>query len=61
MITPITHTQANISHTSPQRSVNIVFACRLMLKEKITKQLTRLTGLYRDVIGLDKTVITSGI
>ena len=31
MITPITHTQANIFHTSPQRRVNIVCACRLRL------------------------------
>lgn len=57
----ITHTQANIYHTSPQRSVIIVCACRLMLKEKITKQLTRLTGLVSRLIGLDKTVITLGI
>ena len=31
MITPITHTQANIYNTSPQRSVIIVCACRLRL------------------------------
>jgi hypothetical protein len=44
MITLVTHTQANIYNTSPQRSVIIVCACRLIVEEKITKQLTRLTG-----------------